>query len=116
MEKIKKTEDYFKHSFLTLNTNKKTILPQLINIYNMEKQFITKEEKATLESLRQSEEQIVIGLGQLEYQIQTILFEKENMITSLSKLREEQNIFGGTLTEAYGDGNIDITTGEFIKA
>ena len=81
----------------------------------MEKQFITKEEKATLESLRQSEEQIVIGLGQLEYQIQSLLLDKENMITTLSTLRKEQNVFGGKLTEIYGDGNIDITTGEFIK-
>jgi|TARA_R110000744_G_scaffold162282_3_gene278908 hypothetical protein len=81
----------------------------------MEKQFITKEEKTTLESLRQSEEQIVIGLGQLEYQIQSLLLDKENMITTLSTLRKEQNVFGGKLTEIYGDGNIDITTGEFIK-
>tara|TARA_R110000803_G_scaffold101776_2_gene169790 strand:+ start:3565 stop:3813 length:249 start_codon:yes stop_codon:yes gene_type:complete len=81
----------------------------------MEKQFITKEEKTKLENLRQTEEQIVIGLGQLEYQIQSLLLDKENMITTLSTLRKEQNVFGGKLTEIYGDGNIDITTGEFIK-
>ena len=36
----------------------------------MEKQFITEEEKARFNDLRNREEQIIVGLGQLEYQIQ----------------------------------------------
>jgi len=82
----------------------------------MEKQFITEEEKARFETLRTSEEQIIIGLGQLEYQIQSLELDKENYISKLSQLRQDQSTLGKELTEKYGDGNVDLTTGEFTKA
>lgn len=82
----------------------------------MEKQFITEEEKARFESLRKTEEQIIIGLGQIEYQIQSLELNKEDYITQLSQLRQDQAKIGQELTEKYGDGNVDLTTGEFTKA
>lgn len=82
----------------------------------MEKTFITEEEKAKFEQFRQSEEQLVIGLGQLEYQIQTLELEKENLINKLSQFREDQANFGRELTDKYGDGNVNLDTGEFTKA
>ena len=82
----------------------------------MEKQFITEEEKARFESLRKTEEQIIIGLGQIEYQIQSLELNKEDYITQLSQLRQDQTQIGQELTEKYGDGNVDLTTGEFTKA
>lgn len=82
----------------------------------MEKQFITEEEKAKFESLRKTEEQIIIGLGQIEYQIQSLELNKEDYITQLSQLKQDQTKIGQELTEKYGDGNVDLTTGEFTKA
>jgi hypothetical protein len=82
----------------------------------MEKQFITEEEKARFNDLRNREEQIIVGLGQLEYQIQLMELEKENIITQLSQLRQDQTKVGQELTEKYGDGNVDLNTGEFTKA
>jgi len=82
----------------------------------MEKTFITEEEKAKFEQLRQSEEQIIVGLGQIEFQIQSLELNKEDYINQLSKLREDQMSLGKDLTEKYGDGNVDLTTGEFTKA
>lgn len=82
----------------------------------MEKTFITEEEKARFEKLRQSEEQVVIGLGQIEYQIQLLELDKEYFIDQLSQLREAQSSLGKELTEKYGDGNINLDTGEFVKA
>jgi hypothetical protein len=81
----------------------------------MEKQFITEEEKSKFENLRSGEEQIVIGLGQIEYQIQSLMLEKENFINQLSLLKQTQITLGKELTEKYGDGNVDLTTGEFTK-
>ena len=81
----------------------------------MEKQFITEEEKAKFVNLRNREEQIIISLGQLEYQIQLMELEKENVITQLSKLRQDQAKTGQELTEKYGDGNVNLDTGEFTK-
>lgn len=82
----------------------------------MEKTFITKEEKSRFDNIRKSEEQIVISLGQIEYQIQSLELEKENIITQLSQLREDQITLGKELTEKYGDGNVNLDTGEFTKA
>ena len=81
----------------------------------MEKQFITEEEKSKFENLRSSEEQIIIGLGQIEYQIQSLMLEKEAIKTQLSQLMQTQVTLGKELTEKYGDGNVDLTTGEFTK-
>jgi hypothetical protein len=82
----------------------------------MEQTFITEEEKARFDKLRQSEEQVVIGLGQIEYQIQSLELDKEYFINQLSQLREDQSSLGKELTEKYGDGNINLDTGEFVKA
>lgn len=82
----------------------------------MEKQFITEEEKANFVDLRNREEQIIVGLGQLEYQIQSMELEKENILTQLSQLRQDQTQIGQELTEKYGDGNVNLDTGEFTKA
>lgn len=82
----------------------------------MEKQFITEEEKAKLAELRQREEQIIIGLGQIEYQIQSLELDKDSLTEQLSQLRKDQSTLGQNLTEKYGDGNVNIDTGEFIKA
>ena len=82
----------------------------------MEKQFITEEEKARFENLRKTEEQIIIGLGQIEYQIQSLELNKEDYITQLSQLKQDQTQIGQELTEKYGDGNVNLDTGEFTKA
>ena len=82
----------------------------------MEKQFITEEEKAEFQKLRQTEEQIIIGLGQVEYQIQSLELDKENFKAQLSQLKEKQITLGRELTEKYGDGNVNLETGEFTKA
>ena len=81
----------------------------------MEKQFITEEEKAKLAEFRQREEQIIIGLGQIEYQIQTLELDKDSLTESLSQLRKDQVTLGQQMTEKYGDGNVNLDTGEFTK-
>lgn len=81
----------------------------------MEKQFITEEEKTKLSELRQREEKIVIGLGQIEYQIQSLELDKDSLTEQLSQLRQDQMTLGKELTEKYGDGNVNIETGEFTK-
>jgi len=81
----------------------------------MEKQFITEEEKASFANLRESEEQIIIGLGQIEYQIQSLELEKDNFTTKLKDFKQAQLTLGQSLTEKYGDGNVNLETGEFTK-
>lgn len=82
----------------------------------MEQTFITENEKLRFNNIQKSEEQIIVGLGQIEYQIQSLELEKKNIITQLSQLRKDQTSLGKELTEKYGDGNVNLDTGEFTKA
>ena len=82
----------------------------------MEKVFITEEEKQTLSSLQQEADSLVISLGQIEFQIQSLSIQKETLKNSISQLQVKQNKFGQELQNKYGNGNIDPSTGEFIKS
>lgn len=82
----------------------------------MEKVFITEEEKQTLSSLQQKADSLIISLGQIEFQIQSLSIQKETLKTSISELQIKQNKFGQELQNKYGNGNIDPSTGEFIKS
>jgi len=49
--------------------------------------------------------QLIYGLGQLEVQ-------KTNVLTQLEEAQLEQNKLGKELQEKYGEGNINLETGE----
>lgn len=82
----------------------------------MEKTFITEEEKQTLSSLQQESDNLIINLGQIEYQIQSLQIQKETLKDSIIQHQNKQNQFGQELQNKYGSGNIDPSTGEFIKS
>lgn len=82
----------------------------------MDKVFITEEEKTQLSNFRSAEENLVVSLGQIEYQIQLLNLRKDNIKTQIVELGKEQEALGKQFTAKYGDGNIDLDTGEFIKS
>jgi len=82
----------------------------------MEKTFITEEEKNILALLQQEADSLVINLGQIEYQIQSLQIQKENLKDSIVQHQKSQTEFGNQLQTKYGNGNIDPSTGEFIKS
>lgn len=82
----------------------------------MEKTFITEEEKNTLSTLQQEADNLVINLGQIEYQIQVLQIQKETVKNSIVQHQKNQVEFGNQLQSKYGNGNIDPSTGEFIKS
>ena len=82
----------------------------------MEKVFITNEEKNTLANLQQETDQLIINLGQIEYQIQGLMMQKESLKETFRSHQEKQVLFGQELQSKYGNGNIDPSTGEFIKS
>jgi len=49
--------------------------------------------------------QLIYGLGQLEVQ-------KTNILAQLEEAQLEQNTLGKDLQEKYGEGNINLETGE----
>ena len=82
----------------------------------MEQVFLTKEEIEKLKVIQDNETNLITQFGQLEYQIQTLNLQKENLKNNITSLQTESSNFGKELQDKYGEGTIDITTGEFIKS
>lgn len=85
----------------------------------MEKKVLTKEELQELLGLQDSYEKIVKSLGEIEIQkfnlnelINSLGIEKEYLHNDLKKIKEKETELAKTLTEKYGQGVIDVNTGE----
>jgi hypothetical protein len=81
----------------------------------MEKVLLKKQELDTIKEIQQTELNLVDQLGNLEYQIQTLRLQKDNLRQEIIKLQTKSQKFGDDLQQKYGDGNINIETGEFTK-
>ena len=82
----------------------------------MEQVFLTTEETKKLKVIQDNEANLITQFGQLEYQIQSLNLQKENLKNNITKLQTESSNFGKELQDKYGEGTIDVTTGEFIKS
>lgn len=71
----------------------------------MENQKLSQEELQQLKDYQQKTNQIVINLGQLEIQ-------KSSLLKTLDQLQQERIELGKVLQENYGDGNINLESGE----
>jgi len=81
----------------------------------MEKKVLTPEELSKLQELDNKRGQLVEQFGIIEINIQDLELQKEQLINELSKLKAAELDLGGLLQQKYGDGNIDLSTGEVIS-
>ena len=81
----------------------------------MEKVLLKKQELDTIKEIQQTELNLLDQLGSIEYQIQTLRLQKDNLRQEIIKLQTKSQKFGDDLQQKYGDGNINIETGEFTK-
>jgi hypothetical protein len=81
----------------------------------MEKKVLTSEELSKLQELDNKRGQLVEQFGIIEINIQDLELQKEKLIDELSKLKASELDLGGLLQQKYGDGNIDLSTGEVIS-
>jgi len=89
----------------------------------MENQKLTAEELSKLDELEKGYEYISSTLGRLAIEefvvgqnLERIKDEKANHLQTLSKLQSEEIELGKILTTKYGNGTINVETGEFIKS
>lgn len=78
----------------------------------MEKKVLTEEELQKLKKFQEKENEIIVGMGQLAYQEQNLKEQKDQLLQtkkSFDKMRED---FASELTKKYGDGILNIETGE----
>ena len=78
----------------------------------MEKKVLSQEELQTLKDFQIKEENLVIRFGQIAYQMQTLEEEQDKVIDQKEKFEKERADFATTLTSKYGNGTINIETGE----
>lgn len=78
----------------------------------MEKQQLTQEEINSLSQLQLDTQNIIIQFGQLEYEIQLLERSKKILTSNLNTLKFREQELTETLQQKYGDGNIDLKTGE----
>ena len=81
----------------------------------MEKKVVTQEELQEVKDLQIESSNLISQFGELEVVIQNLSLKKEELIAKLKELKDKEVKIGQILQEKYGDGNIDIETGEFIS-
>ena len=81
-----------------------------------EKIVLTKEEIELLSQLQQQQNDLIFGLGQVEYQMSFLNRQKDDIRTQLNEIEQTQRQSGQELEQKYGQGTINLESGEFIKA
>jgi hypothetical protein len=71
------------------------------------KKFLTEEELAQLRNYKANKNQITFALGENRLQ-------KESLLSTYRNLTSQEQDFLNKLSIKYGDGSLDINTGEII--
>ena len=82
----------------------------------MNKIYLTEEEKKEIVDIQTQENDYMVQLGQIEYQIQSLKSQKNTIGESLKQFDQRKTKFAQQLQDNYGEGSINIETGEFIKS
>jgi len=77
---------------------------------------LSEETLSQLKSYQQSSNELVFALGQVDFQKAIIEGQRSEVLTQLADLQEEQDKVGKKLQKEYGEGNINLETGEFTKS
>ena len=81
----------------------------------MEKTVLTTDELQSLKNFQSTRNQIINDFGIIEFQIQELKTQKEMLVKALANLKAEETKVSQELQEKYGEGNIDLTSGEFVS-
>jgi hypothetical protein len=76
---------------------------------------LLQEELQKLKDFQRSENEITFSLGQIELRKVFLEKDKKNLQNQYQSLLQNQEKTGKELQEKYGEGNIDLEKGEFIK-
>ena len=82
----------------------------------MENTKLSQEELQSIQQLQEKNRAIVIEFGEIELIKLNLERRAESAKKFLAELREEENTFGKELSDKYGDGTVDLSTGEFVPA
>jgi hypothetical protein len=75
--------------------------------------FLNPEELQLINQLNAQRENIIHQIGNLEYKLYCLKNEKDKTIQDLQVLEEKFIKLGNELQEKYGEGALNLKTGEF---
>jgi len=76
---------------------------------------LSEEEINYIKQLQQQQQDLITRFGQLEYQIQLLELQKDQLVETVGKLQQEENKIGNELTQKYGNGTVNLDSGMFTK-
>jgi hypothetical protein len=77
---------------------------------------LTKEEVSNLTSLQQQQNDLIFNLGQTEYQLEFFENRKKEIYQQLGALESKQTETAQEIEKKYGQGSVNLESGEFIKS
>jgi uncharacterized protein involved in exopolysaccharide biosynthesis len=78
----------------------------------METKVLTQEELTQLKNLRDQQNNVLAGLGSIEYRITLLENNKTALKAQIAELEQANATLGAQLTEKYGNGSLNLETGE----
>ena len=75
---------------------------------------LSEEELKVLREYQKKQNAITFDLGQVDIQKALLEGQRSSILDGLADLQEKSNKTAKELQKKYGDGNIDLETGEFI--
>lgn len=79
----------------------------------MAEQKLTTEEIEQIKTIQESQEKLVTGFGELEFQIQVLELQKEKLIEELEGYKNKEKELANQLSQKYGNGTINLEQGVF---
>ena len=81
----------------------------------METVKLEQEEIQKLSQVQEKQQNFVVELGRLEYDMTLLEFQKEKIQEAIEQLAQESQVLAKELETKYGQGTINIEKGEFYK-
>lgn len=81
----------------------------------MDKVIVNQEELVALNQIQNELNEVTITLGLLEIQVNEIQAMKQEAFMRLATIRDKQERLGKELSSKYGNGSVDLNSGEFNK-
>ena len=84
-------------------------------MYNMITKVLLQEELQAVKEIQQERTLLMEQFGILEFNIQDLELQKQELKEKLATLKQKETIIGYNLQEKYGIGTINIEKGEFTQ-
>ena len=76
---------------------------------------LSQEELDSIKQLQEQQQGLISQFGQVEYQMQLLELQKDQLVETIGKLQQEEQKIGEELTQKYGNGTVDLESGMFTK-